>query len=341
MMPFFLLCEAAILTYLVSHLTVYLLSALTTNIVPMLFPVSILLLLASYVAAGITIEGKHGELPPYPSGVTLNIDIQPQNDWVGEPDFGDVWILSYPDNNTHIKILSAFTASPIALVHLSCIIDSDMSPADATTLAEYVVSGNLSFDWTVDFPDYALSGNNAAQFRLVVRNHTSRDYTHIRGDWQATSHEFSFKLDANPAASRSSRVEAATSLASQTSDATTSTGSAGSSSPSDTPFTQSDSSNEPEVSQLSGAPTLGPAPSQDPASRNNTGVIAGGVVGGLLLLAIIIGAILLLLKRRRKKEKKTRLVGKDKKEMAKRKVNDGKFVPQADLPEWVDSDHRT
>jgi hypothetical protein len=216
-----------------------------------------------------------------------------------------------------------------------------MSPANATTSAKYVISGNLSFDWTVEFPDYALSGNNAAQFRLAVRNHTSRDYSHISGDWQATSDVFSFKLDANPAASGSSRVPAATSLASQSREATTSTGSAASSSPSDTPFTQSDSSNEPEVSQLLGAPTLGPAPSQDPASRNNTDVIAGGVVGGLLLLAIIIGAIWLLLKRRRKKEKKPRLVVKDKKGMAERKLNDGKFVPQADLPEWVDSDRRT
>jgi hypothetical protein len=84
----------------------------------MLLPISILILLASYVAASIIIYNKDGKLQPYPPDVTLTIDIQPQNDWVGEPDFGDVWILSYPDNNTHIKILSAFTVSPITLVHL-------------------------------------------------------------------------------------------------------------------------------------------------------------------------------------------------------------------------------
>jgi hypothetical protein len=65
-MPFFLICEAAILTYPVSHLNVYLSSAFPTDSVPMLLPISILILLASYVAANITIYSKDGKLQPYP-----------------------------------------------------------------------------------------------------------------------------------------------------------------------------------------------------------------------------------------------------------------------------------
>jgi hypothetical protein len=186
---------------------------------------------------------------------------------------------------------------------------------------------------------------------LRVKNATDGDYVYDPNEWMVTSERFSVLLGADSAAGGSSAVLSATSSASfspywtsEASNMATSTRSA-----STVSFTQPGSSNAPEVSALSGAPTLGPAPPKKPLTRSNTGAIAGGVVGGLIVLAIILGAILLLLKRRRNKEKKTRLGTKGAEEVAQYEVNDGEFVPQiedhrpadADLPEWVDSDRRT
>jgi hypothetical protein len=146
------------------------------------------------------------------------------------------------------------------------------------------------------------------------------------------SDPFGVLLGIDPATVRSSTISSiASSLAS-----------ASSASQSYTSFTQSDSSSTPDVSDLSGAPTLGAVP-QQPASKTNIGAIAGGVVGGLVVMAVVLGAILLLLKRRRNTEKRAPIVASADEKVPTRKANKGKFMPQVDdhrpadgdLPEWV------